>query len=390
MLAFYIWGYEDQIHMKLPSENDRFNILEYWIKHTFGQALNGPDIIQISRSISRITPGYTGADIKLVCQKVQIYINRQNEIITQNFANFKKIFTSIIHNTYPSSLQIYSSVLRQNELSLKDIGGLDAIISLLYRAIEWPIKYPEIFNQMGVAQPKGVLLYGPPGCAKTTLACAIAKQINFSFFSISAAELYSPYVGVAEVTLTSLFQQARQNAPSIIFIDEIDAIFGNRSSDNHNEVQNRLLSGLLMEMDGISNKLDSMIGCEVVQSPGIFIIAATNRPEALDSALLRPGRFDQILYVSPPDDKARLEILKKITQKIPLHPNVDINKLVLMTAQYSGADLVKLCKEAVLEAMTTEGLNIHEIKSDFFEKALNKNKPSLTKQQLSWYKKNRV
>ncbi|PNF38587.1 hypothetical protein B7P43_G03982 [Cryptotermes secundus] len=238
---------------------------------------------------------------------------------------------------------------------LSDIGGMESIKQSLCAAVEWPLLYPETFAKFGLPQPKGVLLYGPPGCAKTSLACALASAMNVTFLSVSAADLYSPYVGDAEKSIGELFHRARLGAPTILFIDEIDALVGSRG---HREqgVQERVLSALLTEMDGIGVQQDSVStmyktyrGNKSVCPPqinvGVVVIAATNRPDMLDNALLRPGRFDKLLYVPPPDNAARLAILRVLTAHIPLGDCVDLQFLALTTNLFSGADMSNLCRE---------------------------------------------
>eukprot|EP00124_Ichthyophonus_hoferi_P001530 Ihof_evm15s81 gene=Ihof_evmTU15s81 len=217
---------------------------------------------------------------------------------------------------------------------------------MLKEAIEWPIKYRESFERLGLGIPKGVLLYGPPGCSKTTLVKAVASTANCTFLAVSGAQVYSPYVGEAEKTIRELFRKARQGAPSVVFLDEVEAMVGKRGAGLTSAgVSERILSTLLNEMDG------------VVDAGHVVCVAATNRPDMLDEALLRPGRFDKIVYVPPPDHAARLAIFKVHTKKTPLASDIDLCLLADQTELYSGADIENVCREAAIHALRRDLLN---------------------------------
>ncbi|XP_064421968.1 spermatogenesis-associated protein 5-like protein 1 isoform X2 [Latimeria chalumnae] len=278
------------------------------------------------------------------------------------------------------------------------------------QSIEWPMKFPEAFFRMGLTRPKGILLFGPPGCAKTTLVKAAAMSSHCSFLSISGADLFSPYVGDSEKILSQVFRQARASAPSILFLDEIDSILGSRS-DNRigHSAQERVLSVLLNELDGVGLKVterrgtgskmlllegsqtlleeDKQLGVKEVCNKEVMIVAATNRPDMLDDALLRPGRLDKMIYVPPPDEVARLSILKICTKNTPLHSDVCLEELAEQTNMFSGADLENLCKEAALLALQESDLDASAVKHSHFVKTLKNTKPSLTNQQLEFYEK---
>lgn len=193
---------------------------------------------------------------------------------------------------------------------------------------------------MGLTTPRGILLYGPPGCSKTTLVRAIASSLSVTFLSMNGASIYSKYFGDAEAAIRSIFKKARMGKPSVIFFDEIDAIVGKRTEDSTSEgVQERVLATLLNEMDGIE------------QAQDVIVIAATNRPDNIDTALLRPGRIDLTLYVPLPDYEARAEILQIHSKKIPLDKDVNLRDIALSTHNWSGAELENLCREAALFAL---------------------------------------
>lgn len=208
-------------------------------------------------------------------------------------------------------------------------------------AVEWPLRYSSTFNRLSLRPPRGILLHGPPGCSKTSLVRAAASHSHASFIRMNGADIYSCYVGEAESILRDAFSLARAAAPSILFLDEIDAIVGKRSLSmvDGNPVQQRVLSTLLTEMDGI------------VVANNVLVIGATNRVDLLDDALLRPGRFDEIIKVDLPDENDRMQILQLYTRKLPVADDVDLNYMAGVTNGCSGADLKGLCSEAALRCL---------------------------------------
>ena len=223
-------------------------------------------------------------------------------------------------------------------VTYEDIGGLKEAIQKIREMVELPLRHPELFERLGVEAPKGVLLYGPPGTGKTLLAKAVANETNANFYSISGPEIMSKFYGESEARLREIFKEAREKAPSIIFIDEIDSIAPKREEVT-GEVERRVVSQLLSLMDGLEAR------------GKVIVIAATNRPNALDPALRRPGRFDREIEIKVPDRKGRLEILQIHTRHMPLAEDVDLNKIASVTHGYVGADLEYLCKEAAMKAL---------------------------------------
>ena len=251
-----------------------------------------------------------------------------------------------------------SSKLNISPTAWDDIGGLGEVKDKLMQAAIWPLLYPETYAKLGITPPRGILLHGPPGCAKTTLARALASSARASFYSLSGAEVLSPYLGDAERTIRDLFKKARSTAPAIIFLDEIDAMVGNRSQGSDSSgVQERVLATLLTEMDG-------------VEAAGhVLIVGATNRPDMLDAAFTRPGRIDQSLYIPLPDVEARLSILKIKTAKMPLDGLVDLNALANQTNTFSGADLENLCREAAILALRMD-ITTEVVRAEHLQAAL--------------------
>ncbi|XP_040269961.1 spermatogenesis-associated protein 5-like protein 1 [Bufo bufo] len=347
-------------------------------------------------ALADMTVGYVGADLTALCRDATMQVVLQahedcqvNQVRREHFYEaFKKI--------QPSSARSAVGQVEFKPVSWDQIGGLEDIKLLLKQSIEWPMKYPDAFMRMGLTLPKGVLLYGPPGCAKTTLVKAVATSCHCSFFSVSGADLFSPYVGDSEKTLAQLFRQARASTPAIVFLDEIDAIVGCRTESRAGSgVQERILSVLLNELDGVGLKVTERRGRQVllegdlehchneelefkeVLNRSVMVVAATNRPDVLDDALLRPGRLDKLLYIPPPDDKARLSILKICTNSMPLANNVSLDNLAASTQYYSGADLQNLCKEAALTALHASGLHATCVNEEHFQQALASYTPSL-------------
>ncbi|WP_440059034.1 CDC48 family AAA ATPase [Thermogladius sp. 4427co] len=223
-------------------------------------------------------------------------------------------------------------------VTYEDIGGMKHIIQRVRELIELPLKHPELFRKLGIEPPKGILLYGPPGTGKTLLAKAVANEADAYFIAINGPEIMSKYYGESEQRLREIFEQAKKNAPAIIFIDEIDAIAPKRD-EVVGEVERRVVAQLLALMDGLEARGD------------VIVIGATNRPNALDPALRRPGRFDREIEIPMPDKNARLEILQIHTRGVPLAKDVDLNKLAEITHGYTGADLAALVREAALHAL---------------------------------------
>lgn len=343
--------------------------------------------------LAKRTTGYVGADLSALCREAAMHSIRENSKGSGEQVVGMKHFHDALKTVRPSCLRSSLGRTDLSPVSWEQIGGLDEIKLKLRQSIEWPMMYPEAFVRLGLCRPRGVLLYGPPGCAKTTLVRAAATSSHCAFLSVSGADLYSPYVGDSEKALAQLFRQARACSPCILFLDEIDSLIGSRSnSQTPNSVQTRLLSVLLNEMDGVGVKTLESRGTEkILQVEGaehnhtpeqldfhevcnkdVMVVAATNRPDCLDSALLRPGRLDHIIYVPPPDQQARLAILKLRTESMPVGSDVCLEELAARTDLYSGADLENLCKEAALLALQEENMEASTIKHAYFLQSLNK------------------
>ncbi len=257
---------------------------------------------------------------------------------------FKVVFTKpkgpviIQKNTTIILLEKPVEMYNLPRVTYEDIGGLKHVIQRIRELVELPLRHPELFRRLGIEPPKGILLYGPPGCGKTLLAKAVANEAEAYFIAINGPEIMSKFYGESEQRLREIFEQAKKNAPAIIFIDEIDAIAPKRD-EVMGEVERRVVAQLLALMDGLESRGD------------VIVIAATNRPNALDPALRRPGRFDREIEIPLPDKQGRLEILQIHTRGMPLAKDVDLVKLAEITHGYTGADLAALVREAALHAL---------------------------------------
>ena len=334
--------------------------------------------------IASITYGFVGADLASLAREAAMTVLRRvigdtaikesdpiPEEILEKLVLTQQDFQEALKVVRPSALR--EVLIEIPNVRWTDIGGLENIKQELIEAVEWPLKFKNDFKRMGVKPPKGVLLYGAPGTGKTLLAKAVAKESEANFILVKGPEMLSKWVGESEKAVREIFKKARQTAPTIIFFDEIDAIAPRRgmgSEDSH--VTERVVNQLLTEMDGLQDLSD------------ILIIGATNRPDILDTALLRPGRFDRIILVPVPDIKTRKEIFKVHTKGMPLDKDVDVSQLVEKTDGYVGADVESICREAAIFALR-EDMKAKTIKMKHFEKALDKVKPSATKDVAEAY-----
>jgi transitional endoplasmic reticulum ATPase len=253
-----------------------------------------------------------------------------------------------------------------------DLGGLGLLKQELIEAIEWPIKQPEKFLKMGITPPKGILLYGPPGTGKTMIAQAVANETAANFISVRGPQMLSKWVGESEKAIREIFRKARQVSPAIIFFDELDSIAPIRGTDEGSHVMERVVNQLLAELDGMEALRD------------VVVIAATNRPDMLDPALLRSGRFDRMLLVGPPDKLGRHEILRIQTSKMPKGEDVNLEELAELTEGYVGSDLSSLCREAAMLSLRDNGAKVD---MNHFKEALKKVRPSVEENMISYYER---
>ncbi|KAL3215284.1 hypothetical protein MRX96_006555 [Rhipicephalus microplus] len=291
--------------------------------------------------------------------------------------DFKTALTTVQSNLN-SRLEFAVEVVPR--FSWKQLGGIECLRKKLQTAMEGPLLNPSAFGRLGVSQPRGVLLVGSHGCGKTVIALAAASSCpGVTLFSLGAADVYSPFVGDSEKVVSEVFRQARLRAPSAIFMDDLDTLVGRRSGE-HSGSQERILSALLCEIDGIGSGVLQRSG-HTQDQQNVILVATTANPDAVDEALLRPGRFDLIVYVPPPDAQTREQILKVSTAKMALG-DVDLMSLANRTEYFTAADLVHLCHVAGLQAMSELGFSAPCVEQRHFEEALSRTFPSLCPQKV--------
>ncbi|XP_049539461.1 spermatogenesis-associated protein 5-like protein 1 [Anopheles darlingi] len=369
-----------EITLGIPSKEQRIDILRAFETNAGGCSCFTAE--QLEDLASRTT-GYVGAELEL------LYHNVAREMDSKR-CSFEEALTEAQKKHRPSSLKNaigFTGCSDAATLSLDSFGGMEELKSLLRLCIVEQLKHPERFHRLGIHPLKGILLYGPPGCAKTTLAKCLAAESGMTFLSLSAAEIYSPYVGEAERLISTVFNEARMNAPAAVFLDEIDSLVGNRGTagmaGTASAVNMGVLSTLLLEMDGIGQAQQSASALSA-DANRVVVLAATNRPDMVDDALLRPGRLTKLIHIPAPDEGTRLSILRKIAEGIPLAPDVDLTLVATRTERFSGADLNNLCSQAALAAATTN-LEATEVTMGNFEEAFKDIRPSLTQEQIDWF-----
>src|SRR5215208_7659772 len=362
--------FDREIEIGIPDEEGRFDILQI---HTRGMPLTEDVNLE---SFAKITHGFVGADLEALSKEAAMRslrrilpeINMEQTKIPVEVLNKIKIthkdFEDALKDVQPSALREVH--IQRPNITWDEIGGLNEVKAELAEAIEWPLKYADLFDQADVKPPKGLLLYGPPGTGKTMIAKAVAATSEANFISIKGPELISKWVGESEKGVREVFRKARQAAPCVIFFDELDAVAPRRGggSEGDAHVTERVISQMLTELDGLEDL------------KGVVVIGATNRPDIIDEALLRPGRFDRLLEVPPPDKDARKHIFQIHTKKKPLESDVNLDNLVEMTEGMTGADIAALVNAAAMSAIKEhvrqKSVSKLRISKRLFETALNK------------------
>ncbi|MBN1216169.1 MAG: CDC48 family AAA ATPase [Candidatus Lokiarchaeota archaeon] len=368
--------FDREIEFRVPNANGRKEILQI---HTRGMPLESDINLD---EYAEITHGFVGADLMAVCREAAMFALRRilpkidlDEPIPSNIIQELKIenndFVQAINLVEPSAMR--EVMVEIPNVNWEDVGGLESVKQELKEAVEWPLKYPKLFERAGIRQLNGILLFGPPGCGKTLLAKAIATESACNFISIKGPEIFSKWVGESEKAVREIFRKARQAAPSIIYFDEIDSITSGRGQSEGTHTFASIVNQILVEMDGIENR------------KGIVTIASTNRPDIVDPAFLRPGRFDRLIYVEAPDLKARLKILKVHTKNMPLAEDVSLQVLAEKTEGYSGADLENLCREAGMQAIREKMNDLDKIENHHFDRAILKIKSTLSREIVEKY-----
>ncbi|XP_036407690.1 ATPase family protein 2 homolog [Megalops cyprinoides] len=324
--------------------------------------------------------GYVGADLAAVCKEAGLHALKRVLGGHPDLSDLQAMgrVTVTLQDLQLAMSEVKPSAMREVAVDVpkvrwSDVGGMELVKLKLKQAVEWPLRHPESFSRMGIQPPKGVLLYGPPGCSKTMIAKALANESGLNFLAVKGPELLSKYVGESERAVREVFRKARAVAPSIVFFDEIDALAVERgSSSGSGAVADRVLAQLLTEMDGIEQLRD------------VTVLAATNRPDVIDKALMRPGRLDRIVYVPLPDAATRREIFSLQFRSMPVAGDVCLDDLVIRTKKYSGAEITAVCREAALLALQ-EDIKAQSIMGRHFESALEVVKPRIPDSLIQSY-----
>ncbi|MGC8605988.1 MAG: CDC48 family AAA ATPase [Vulcanisaeta sp.] len=393
--------FDREIYISMPDKNARKEILQVHTRNVplcteedVKENMCDPnsDVVSIDE-LAEMTHGYTGADLAaLVKEAAMIRLREaiekkeidleQSEIPSEQLARIRirrRDFLEAMKYIQPTVLR--EVIVEVPEIHWDDIGGYDNVKQELKEMVEWPLRYPRYFEELGIDPPKGILLFGPPGTGKTLLAKAVATESNANFIAVRGPEILSKWFGESERAIREIFKKARMAAPCVIFFDEIDAIAPARGLRVDSGATDRIVNQLLAEMDGIA------------PLKNVVVIAATNRADIVDPALLRPGRFDRIVYVPPPDENARFEIIKVHIRGLKLSDEVKdsdykyLKDIARRTEGYTGADLAALVREAAMlalrETIRSNSNQVRPVDIEHFEEALKVVPPSLAKQDIA-------
>ncbi len=374
--------FDREIVIGVPDERGRREILGI---HTRGMPLG--DKVDLGE-LAKTTHGFVGADIAALTREAAIETVRRlmpkldldertiPPEVLEDLCVTREDFLSALKRVQPSAMR--EVMVQVPNVGWDDLGGVQDAIDSLKEGIELPLKNPEAFERLGIRPAKGFLLYGPPGTGKTLLAKAVAKEAEANFISLKSSDLLSKWYGESEQQIAKLFRRARSVAPCVIFIDEIDSLVPARGSGaSEPQVTGRVVNTILAEMDGL----------EELQS--VVVVGATNRPTLIDPALLRPGRFDELVYVGSPDEPGRERILKIHTRDMPLAKDVDLSAVAGETERFTGADLEDVVRRAGLIALRREGTDVKEVSADDFKEALKDSRATVTEKMEAEYKKMR-
>ena len=355
--------FDFNIVFPLPNYIQRKNLIEYIIKD-FKHNLQNTDIENLADKSHGFVPGDFVKLFKEAYLQAELFTNSETEKTIN-----KEIIDNCLGDIKPINLK--DIIIDIPKVKWDEIGGNKEIINKIRQSIEWPLKNPEAFKRLGIIPPNGTLLYGPPGCSKTLIAKALATESGLNFFAVKGPELFSKYVGDTEKAVRDVFKKARMSSPSIIFFDEIDAMASARNNESSG-VEDKVLCQLLNEMDGIEGR------------GKVILFGATNRPDILDKALIRPGRFDRLIYIPPPDEISREEIFKICFSKMKVDKDVDFHMLAEKTPMFSGADIAKVAREAGMLAIA-DNINCEFIDKKFILQSIESTKPIINKEMIDYF-----
>ncbi len=335
--------FDREISIPIPDKNARLSVLEI---HSRGMPLS--EDVSLAK-LAEITHGFVGADLQALCREAAMLCLRKvipeidfdaANISYETLMNLKVSmdhFIEALKEVEPSALrEVFVEI---PNVGWEDVGGLETVKQQIREAVEWPLKYPDMFKHAKITSPKGILLYGPPGTGKTLMAKAVANETKVNFISVKGPALMSKYVGESERGIRDMFKKAKQAAPCIIFFDELDVIASKRGEGGDSHVTERVIGQFLTEMDGIE------------ELKGVLVLAATNRMDQIDPALLRAGRFDYLIEIPIPDENGRLMIFQVHTRDKPLEKGIDLKLFAQKTGGMTGADIELICKRAALTAI---------------------------------------
>ncbi|WP_435333534.1 CDC48 family AAA ATPase [Haloarchaeobius sp. TZWWS8] len=370
--------FDREIDIGVPDEEGREEILQI---HTRGMPLS--DDVSLE-GLAHETHGFVGADIESLTKEAAMKalrrylpeIDLDEEDIPPSLIDRMIVkesdFDGALAEVEPSAMR--EVLVELPKVSWDDVGGLDAAKENIQESIEWPLNNPEKFERMGIDPPNGVLLYGPPGTGKTLMAKAVANETNANFISVRGPQLLSKWVGESEKAIRQTFRKARQVAPTVIFFDELDSLAPSRGGEMGSNVSERVVNQLLTELDGLE------------EMGNVMVIGATNRPDMIDPALIRSGRFDRLVMIGQPGVEGREQILKIHTKSIPLAPDVSLRELAELTDGYVGSDLESIAREAAIEALR-ESDDADEVEMRHFRSAMESVRPTITEDILDYYEK---
>ena len=369
--------FDREIEIGVPDRIDRREILEIHVKN---MPIDGS--VDLDDLADR-TNGFVGADISALCKEAAMKVLRRHlpdisfdddipQEVLEEMSVTGQDFENALKEIEPSAMR--EVLVEISDLGWQDVGGIGILRQEILESVEWPLKRPAKFEEMGIRPPRGVLLYGPPGTGKTLIAKAVANETKANFISVKGPQLLSKWVGESEKAVREVFKKARQVSPAIIFFDELDAIAPMRGMEEGPRTSERVVNQLLAELDGLETLKD------------VVVIGATNRPDIIDPALLRSGRFDRLLFVGPPDRAGRLEILRIHTKKTPNGDDVSLEELAELTESFVGSDLESLCREAVMLALR-EDPEASEVEMRHYREALKRVRPSFEENMGRYYER---